>query len=166
MNYIKIFIILLAFIYSSCNKTKEDSDHPLACVYKIKDTTYFNYVVATLTKDSKSIAGHPGPSVNYKKYNPILLDSNYYYESNYRHTSDFAVGAEKTVVLDVKISEYTQLFNSDTMMNHILDKDPFIEYYQYDFPSIRGCKSLAEDTAKLNEWIRNGELGKYLKRLK
>jgi hypothetical protein len=166
MKIILLLAISLAFIYSSCNKRNEESDRPLACVFKIQDTAYFNYVVATLTKDGKSIAGHPGPSSNYKKYSPILLDSSYYYESNYRNTSDFAVGAEKTVVLDVKISEYTQLFNSDTMMNHILDRDPIIEYYQYDYPFIRDCKSLAEDTAKLNEWIRKGELGKYLKRLK
>lgn len=164
----KIFLLLVtfSFLYFSCKKGNEESDHPLACVFKIKDTTYFNYVVATLKKDGKGIAGHPGPSPYYKKYNPVSLDSSYYYESNYRQTSDFAIGAEKTIVLDVKIVEYKQLFNSDTMMNHILDQDPFLQYYQYDHSFIRDCKSLEEDTAKLNEWIKKGELELHLTRLK
>jgi len=164
----KIFFLSVVFFFLcfSCEKWYVKCDRPLACVYKIKDTTYFEYVVAILTKDGSGIAGHPGINPYYKTCTPILLDSSYYYESNYRSTPSFAFGAEKTVVLDVKIEEYTKLFNADTMMNHILDRDPFLEYYQSDYYFIRDCRSLEEDTAKLNEWIRKGELGEHLKRLK
>jgi hypothetical protein len=166
MKIILLLAISLAFIYSSCNKRNDEvSDRPLACVYKIKDTAYFNYVRAFLKKDGQQIAGHSGPNPELK-CTPLRIDSFYYYESEYRQTCGFAVFGEKTIPLDIKYDTTYFVFNTDTMMNHILNRDPFVEYYQYDYSFIMGCKSLAEDTAKLNEWIRKGELGKYLKRLK
>lgn len=164
-NYILLLFGLIFIGWSCKNEDNPDnSSFPLANVYKIKDTSYFNYVKAILKKDGNQIGGHIGPNPEFN-CKPILIDSSYYYESNYRKTCEFALMSEKTIVLDIR-NDSIQAFNTDTMMNHILDREPFIEFYQADYYFIRGCKSLEEDTAKLNEWIRNGELGKHLTRLK
>lgn len=80
--------------------------------------------------------------------------------------SVFAVAGSKTIVLDVELITYTSLFDADTMMSHILDADPFVEYYSVGYYFVKGCHSLAEDTAQLNAWIRNGELEEHLTRIK
>jgi hypothetical protein len=162
-NLIYSLLLLFSLLLSCENNDKGDSDEPNARVYKLRDTIYLNYIRAILNESGTEIIGHGSPN-QYYCY-PILLDSNYYYESNYRGVCTFATFGSSTIVLDVNTDNYCA-FSVDTMMSHILDADPFVEYYNVGYYFIKGCHSLAEDTAQLNTWIRNGELNEHLTRIK
>jgi hypothetical protein len=165
-----ILLMFVVFILCSCEKEKPNigSVFRPSKIYKKKDPSYFNYVTVYLSKDFKMM-GHSG---DYNDCIPILLDSSYYYEPSFSKIGTecyFVTQAEKTAIVDIKIAEY-HYFNIDTMQKHLLSHDLFTEYYEEDEESdtfyITNTTTFAHDTALINSWIRKGELGKYLKRLK
>jgi hypothetical protein len=167
-NLLIISIILLA----SCKKSEERinyDDGTYSIVYRIKDTAYFNYVPVVFDIGRNKIVMYTD-EVPFKYQGscfPVPLDSGYYYESSERQTCGFALGGIRTAVIDIRIVDYELNFNMDTMINHLLCKEVMAEYYYSEFRyGIEGCNNLEEDTALINSWIRKGELGNHLKRLK
>ena len=64
-----------------------------------------------------------------------------------------------------EIYRYNGVFPSDSLKARIIDKNPFVEFYVDDKDSF--CRiPKVEVIDKLNEVIRNGEMEKYLNRLK
>jgi hypothetical protein len=73
----------------------------------------------------------------------------------------------KDTVIEKKVEQWNKYENENSMLSHIISHDLFNEFYiEQDTFFIMSNTSLSEDTALLNSWIRKGELGKYLKRLK
>lgn len=167
------FILLFLTIMFSCDKKKDEgygsNNSVPSRIYKIKDTSYFNYVPVITKSNGTKITSVPDRSTQDIWIGlPIELDSSYYYEPSFRKIGTeryFAYGGESTAILDIKIADYT-VCNSDTMQNHILSRDLFSEYYIQIEPFYNTVSTFAQDTAIINSWINKGELGKHFKRLK
>jgi hypothetical protein len=171
----KKFILILSVmpILLTCEKKDEKyNDDGIGCsfIYKIKDTSYFNYVPVHVKKDLSKILSVPDKKTQEKWIGkPITLDSSYYYEPILRKTGTeryFAYGGLYTAIIDIRIVDYQDNINSDTMLRHIKSHDLFTDFYTELDTLITSVSTFEHDTALLNSWIRKGELGKYLKRLK
>jgi hypothetical protein len=169
-----IYFIIFITLLHSCKSEKPDNyDETVfnrTVIYKIRDTTYFNYFVVKVNDAKTKIVMVPGYAIgSYKVCIPETLINNYYYEPSFRKKGTelyYSFGGTKSAVTDVKVLDYVG-FNSDTMLSHIISFDPFLEYYcELDSFVIMNNTTYAQDTAKLNGWIRKGELGKHLKKLK
>ena len=171
----KLFYLLLCcFMSVSCHKNTDryccDSGMRHTRVYKIKDTSYFQYTTVIMNENHTRITAIPGNTMSKNEAcTPILLDSSYYYEPTVRKTGNecyFVSSGINTAIVDVKFSDYKG-FNQDTMMKHLISYDLFTEMYELvDTGMIMSNTTYAHDTALLNSWIRKGELGKHMKRLK
>jgi hypothetical protein len=169
-----IFVVLIMLILCSCKRDKtdkyEETGFTPVIIYKIRDTSYFNYFVVKANDTKTKIVMTPGYAIgSYKVCIPETLVNQYYYEPSFRKKGTecyFAFGGIHAAVTDVKVNDYVG-FNSDTMLNHIISFDPFLEYYrEVDSFVIMSNTTFDQDTAKLNNWIRKGELGKHLTRIK
>jgi len=63
----------------------------------------------------------------------------------------------------LRYNESNGMFPFDSIKKRIVDKDPFVEFYVDDKDYFY---RMPEPIDKLNEIIRNGEMEKYLHRLK
>jgi hypothetical protein len=165
VKFILLFFILTCFLESCRDKKKDEGDKPPTSVFKLRGD-YINNVVVCLSDDKSRITCFPAPvdPNGNPDIKPLLLDSGYYWDN-------CGVGLN-SAYLSVTKSEWKTMINEhgfpskDSMMKLVLDPDPFLELYSDDNRLLEGKKSFEEDTVKLNSWIRKGELGKYLKRLK
>jgi hypothetical protein len=174
MKKIISFLLFVCILYA-CKKNNDPVRfncclNDIVEIFRIKDTAYFNYVTVVYDQAKNKIAAIPGPSSEFKACTPVKIDSGYYYQVSFTKIGMgcfFGYGYGVTAVTDVKFEDYKELFDDDTMYNHLLSINPYLECYQLENCCyITYNTSLSEDTALLNSWIRKGELGKYLKRLK
>jgi len=136
-----ISIILLIIIAASCNSTttsggqskqeKESftpdfSNGPPVIIYKTK-ADYFNNVPVILSEDKTKVVSFPAPSDLYYKAKlatPFILEKGYLLDNR---------GINKNVAfLDYLYKDYVSFEKTpsvDTIMEHIIDKDPLLEFY-------------------------------------
>ena len=156
-----------------CVKTKYAATAPGLAVYKTKGN-YFNKAFVFM-KSSKIYAymAYYNP-----RYNSIsrfkITGTDTIYSERVRLIDGYVLAAEwsKDMVfldwtmnqfLDYEINHHSAYVPIDTLKAHILDANPFIVLY---CDPHRPKKYELSDTAEINRIIRNGELGKYFKRLK
>jgi len=146
MNLKTVLIQLtVSFIYvsflMSCGIGRCDAIGPVE-VYKTKGE-YSNLITVNLSRDGKKITARPGE--NYvQNQRPIPLANGYLKKR-----------MAGNVFLSITIDEFSNPnnhYSEEDLLNAVLDKDPYTEYY-----SICGC--LVEgDTAEINNIIREGKL--------
>lgn len=122
-----------------------------------------------------SMSGNEISAVNLWTKNKNLwnLDSDTIYDRRLKTVSGYMIGESerptdvylsltyKEIVLkEIAMNNPGHALPDDTLRKYILDKDPYLEFYR--------CITTfeLEDSIKINEIIRNGEIDKYFERLK
>lgn len=155
-------IFLICIIAVSCSLFDDGADvHNEMWVYKTK-ADYSNNVCVQMNAEKTEIYATKGSKGKW----PVSLIDGYQVDKE-------SLGIN-TAYLSITFDEFAQNGNSisiDSMKKIILDKNPFLEYYECDnykdhfyiYPTEGGYYGV--DTAKINEVIRKGELKKYFKRV-
>jgi hypothetical protein len=161
-------ILFFALIFSTgCDKEQKDiysSWYPYAVIYKTKGD-YFNYV-NTWGKDR-------GPStIKFKIENGDTL-----YMGRWRLNDDYVIAVEATpndYYTNITFGELIgykdkspdrTYFPIDSMFKRVIDKDPYLEFW---VPLVNGTFIGLDSSLVpiINDYIENGELEKYFKRVK
>ena len=159
-----IFVIVVILFLTSCSDYKDFEFPPIHIViYKTK-ADYSEYV---------NLWGKPQEHPHDFSSGDLIFDNN---DTIYRYRWELeqgyiAEGSEIwhtdyfTNITIKEIYRYNGVFPSDSLKARIIDKNPFVEFYVDDKDSF--CRiPKVEVIDKLNEVIRNGEMEKYLNRLK
>jgi len=146
MKTITTISIALAFLLSCdwfpINPGPCDASGPVI-VYKTKGD-YHDKVSVQLSKDKNSITCYPGKD-DATRQKPIELENGYLLK---RMCGD--------TFLSISIDDYsnsTQIFSNADLLSLVLDSDPYTEKYEC-------CECTGLDTAKINNLIRENQLGK------
>jgi hypothetical protein len=155
--------LLLTYLGFSC---RDDKDRNCDCdfnyiLYKPKGD--YNSKVAIFMNASKSrIIGYPGYDgrAGDTTCHPLVLLNGYFLDMGCTYGINSAY-------LDVDRKDYLNFqltVTADSFIYYILDKDPFLEYYEskYIFPN----DTLQVDTVSLNKIIRNNEIETFFTKLK
>ncbi len=162
-NKIKLLIPLFVFISLSFSCETGSVDYERIYVYKTK-TDYSDNVCVQLTSDKSKISSYPGPGEGGPWYWPVELAEGYLLNGTRGANSGF---------LSITNEEYNQNYNTspgaDSLYKLLLDKDPFVEFYQFDdtknvFYNESGAYGI--DTAYINHLIKESNLEKYFIRIK
>ena len=153
----KTLILILLLLISSC-ETGKVRDTTI-WIYKMKKD-YSNNVPVELSPDKTKITSTPG-DINTRW--PILLIDSFFLGGSM---------GPNTGYVSLTIKEYNKLKikpGNDTLYKLLIDKDPFIEFYQRNdddgmFHHENGAWGI--DTAFINDLIKNGQLEEYFIRLK
>lgn len=154
--YYKILIFLFLTLTYSCKVSTKDTT---IWIYQMVNN-YSQKVPVELSSDKTRIVSH---SLNISSQWPISLSNGYYLNGSMGLNTGY---------LSLSIEEYNKLEtlpNKDSLYKLLLDKDPFIEFYQLiDDRGIfmNGNGYLGFDTVLLNSIIKNGKLDLYFDRLK
>jgi len=148
MKKIKISftIITLIIILFSCDWINKpgpcDATGPII-VYKTKQD-YSNNITIQLSKDKKDVVCTPGPqdAINQR---PIHLANGYLLK---RMCGD----AVTSVTFDDFINS-THSYTSAEWLSLVIDTDPYLEKYEC-------CECTSQDTAAINNLIRNNQISK------
>lgn len=161
-----LFVLIGIVLVASCSK----DDEPCGCapppsmtdVYKMR-ADYSDYVCVMLSKDKKRISGYPvgADSGGDSSSKPIKVANGYYMGSwaNYGVNSAY---------LNITRKEYQsrgRYLTKDSLMNMILDADPYLEYYK-DEKRVLDANGYDSSAILLNQIILNNELATKLKRVK
>jgi len=179
INLLLILSATLNIILVSCDKDPCCADLPTTDVLKFKDgKDYSNNVFVLLSEDKKGVNVYPDYMTEIKP-----LDN---YKGYYLKLPNYGV---LTGYLSLTIEEYKNVpdtFNKVAIENLIIDKDPYEEYYydednylvfgegedNYWLKKNDECSECYDtiwhvyDTSKFHRLVDNGELGRYLKRVK
>jgi hypothetical protein len=112
-------------------------------VYKTRQD-YSNNITVQLSKDHRRITCTPGQA-DAAQQRPIQLANGYLLK---RMNGD--------AVLSLTYDEFitsTKSYTSAELLSMVIDTDPYLEKYEC-------CKCTGQDTAKINDLIRNNLLGK------
>jgi hypothetical protein len=165
INLMFIILFLSIVLINSCDKNNGNDPLPKLVVYKLR-SDYTNNVCVGISSDKERITCFPSdkdPCGN-PTDKPYKVNRDYYLDAlcNYGVNSAY---------LSVTKTDYQNIWTNltpDSMMNLILDADPYIEFYIDENRILEkictDCFTL--DTIKLNEIILAGELEIKLKRIK
>ncbi len=145
-------------LFCSCEKVKE-KDTTIQ-IYKFESgMDYSNYVPVELTIDKTKITSNPS-EVNSRW--PVKLVSGYYLNGSMGVNSGY---------LSLTVEEYNSydiLPGVDSLFKLLVEKDPYLEYYQRNddgtFRDENGAYGI--DTTFINDLIRQEKLEEYFDRLK
>jgi hypothetical protein len=148
----------VALFATICGSALAQSAQPHVMVYKTKQK-YASLVPVQLSDKKDKIVSYPAPAdlkVNGELATPIMLSKAYYLDRR-------GVNAH-TAFTSFTYGQYAELKNTPSekiLMNHIKDKDPFVELYDCG-------PSTPENSTKdaLNDIIRKDLLAKKCKRVK
>ncbi len=162
-NFIIVFAIF--FLFSCSRQIIEDPPRIHVLIYKT-NADYFDYINIWGTNHD-----HANNISITDRFNFENGDTTYLYrwklEQGYVadyteiwHTDYFTNISFKEML---RYNESNGMFPFDSIKKRIVDKDPFVEFYVDDKDYFY---RMPEPIDKLNEIIRNGEMEKYLHRLK
>jgi hypothetical protein len=138
-----ISLILIAF---SCDWMYRpgpcDASGPIV-VYKTKQD-YSNNITIQLSKDKRKVTCVPGPQDAIHQ-RPIQLANGYFLKQ-------MCGDAVTSVTFDDFIKS-TNSYTSEEWLSFVIDTDPYLEIYEC-------CKCTGQDTAVINNLIRNNQLSK------
>jgi len=179
-----LLLVVSALIVSSCRWFGAASLEPYPiCICKFKgENTLAENIPIGLSGDKSYIACFSAPDNDYQdtitqippRRQQIKLEQDYFI--NYNMAS-----CGHTAYLSLTWFEYSYMNKFDSvqsMMDSIIESDPFIELYYYDdqekifgnlgFISYPGCRQNPDQSAidRINSLIREGKLCNYFKRLK
>lgn len=158
-----ILIISFLFIYSACGES--GYYEPALRIYKLKGD-YIDKVCVGLTDDKTSIRVYPAADSNCgdPTEEPYKVKDNYYLDG----CCNYGVNSAYLTITKEEYQDIWQSLTKDSMMNLILDADPYEEYYiDEDRLLLKSCTDcFILDTVLLNEIISKQELEKYFLRVK
>ena len=155
-------IIILLFGLIGCERLEfGNNDAGPMIIYKTRKD-YSNFLSISLTSDKLKVGSYPGPTDIDDRDKPIELVNNY-------QTSLIWLDY---VYTDIRLDDWRRIWDSIINANnishsqflyeHIIDFDPFVEFY-IDYERIIDYNP---DTIFLNKIIRAKELIKYFERVK
>jgi len=177
-NNLKMILgMLLILSLCQCKKKEEhiNADEPHTSILKFKEgKDYSNNMWVGMDKNAENVALYP--NCNYDSLdirNKVFGKYNDLYKGYYLNL--YQIGAN-TAYLNYTIKEYGNVcesISSSSIDEAVIDKNPFAEYY-YDVNDCLLTSSVISDTlykirldtAKFHRLVDNGELEKYLKRVK
>jgi hypothetical protein len=148
MRKIKIILpfFLLIILVFSCDWIFRpgpcDTSGPLI-VYKTKQD-YSNNITIQLSKDKKKVTCTPGPQ-DAASQRPIQLADGYLLKR--------MCGNAVTSITYEDFIKSTTSYTSAEWLSLVIDTDPYLEKYEC-------CKCTGQDTAVINDLIRNDQLSK------
>ncbi len=179
LKKLSLCIILLIFILSfSCDKIETEADYPGVSIYKTKGD-YFNLVDIGM-KGDEIYRTNSFWNGRYNSYHFIeFKDNDTLYSNRYKLPNNFILDSEADarhdVFLNITHKEHLKIevLNSemgigvavpdDTLRKHIIDKDPYTEFYI----NKTDVKLLyLSDSLEIKELILNGEIDKYFEKVK
>ena len=158
---------IIVLVSISCDNDMCCSE-PGFSIYKTK-ADYFENASVTIFKDS-SYRTMPTYNCNINNPSDLLIIYGNSYFGRVRlvdgYVLDYEAEYNDGIYLKVTLEEYRKIMseNMDSLYSKelILDADPYVEFYgDMGYP-----KYTIEDTVKINEYIRNGELGEYFEKFK
>ena len=154
-----MIIILLGLI--GCERFEIGTKDPGPMIIQKTKQNYNDFLSISLTADKSKVSSYPGPTDIDDKDKPIKLANDY-------QTSLIWLDY---VYTDIRIEDWERILDSIHanniqtsifLYNHIIDFDPFIEFY-VDYERI---VDYLPDTVFLNKIIKQEELLKYFERVK
>lgn len=168
-----LLLIFLAFgLLTNCKKTVDDcGDAELnMIVYKTKGD-YFNFVnvwgdnisaPSTLTlKDTDRIAVVGNDTIYKLRWR---LEDNYVMEIAIHQSDRFTDITFAEIVAYNERQPEQDGYPLHVIFKHVIDRNPFLEFYRDENHVF--FKGDSADISKVNQLIKNGELGTYFKRIK
>ena len=163
----KHFILLLSITIIACSNIRNEIDRdeanfvpsysspPFVIIYKTK-SDYDSLVPVGLNEDKSQIISYPAPSDIRSIYGfptPIRLRDNYLLDQR-------GINAN-SAFLDISYSEYSKYEKSpdtDTLMKHIIDNNPFTEIWNC------GSKySYSDEVKEINNIIKSKKINIFKK---
>ncbi|MFW5873003.1 MAG: hypothetical protein ACOCVN_03355 [bacterium] len=174
-RYLILFLIVL---FVSCNIFETEDQYPGVTLYKTKGD-YFDLVTIGMKGDRiYSIPRYWNPRYNSISKRMEVKDNDTIYTRRCRLINEYILDGEgglQSVFLDMTFKEYLKreianaqkelgvIIPEDTLRKYILDKDPYLEYYQNNI-EVKRLK--LSDSLEIREIILNGEINKYFDKLK
>jgi hypothetical protein len=172
--YLSKLILFLLLLTTQCCVPKDEALPPGITIYKTNGD-YFDLTTVGI-KDNQIFRR---PSYTLSSYKFIFSDQDTIYKYREKLISGYILDCESDerydVFLDLNFKQHMMLEEAcerttlpdDTIRNHILDENPYIEFYR-DNSVPRKFNNLTEDidTAEINQIIREGNLEQFFTRLK
>jgi hypothetical protein len=159
-------IALVIFFLFSCSKQR-DADVPRFHVHIYKtNADYFNYINLWGKDQEHASNVLISNRLKFENNDTIFkwrwkLEQGYVADVTEIWYTDYFTNISFKEML--RYNESNGIFPFDSIETRIIDRDPFIEFYVDDRDSFY---RMPEPIDELNEIIRNGEIEKYLHRLK
>lgn len=177
---ISAFLLLFALMGASCKKDEEDLSYldektpfvvsePGFVIYKTKNDYFYNVPIRPYENTYQT------PELTEKSSQITLYKGNYYFKERYRLIDNYIVSTwigDDFYFTSLSFNEYIQeklspVYNEGApntkVINSIIDKDPFTEFY-YSKESFNGKAEITVDD--LNQLIKEKNLGKYFIKIK
>jgi hypothetical protein len=146
----KILILLILFCVVACGEIGV-VDRTIY-VYRTKND-YSRNVCVELSADKSRVTGFSAPSTRTKE--PLKLANGYLLYGSCGVNSGF---------VSLLMEDYTKPIGADSLYKLLIDKDPFIDFYECANNSL--YTDTGVDTVKINQIIKKNELNKYFRKLK
>ena len=175
--FLKFTIIsLVLLLIHGCNPIETESDYPGVSIYKTKGD-YLNLVTIGM-KGDEIFRTSSFWNARYNSLDKLIIrDNDTIYPYRYKLPEDYILDAgadlQYDVFLDLTFKEYLRreltdgdisvAIPDDTLRKHILEKEPFIEFYQN---RVNSKRLYIEDSLEIKKIILNGEIDKYFEKLK
>lgn len=171
-------ILFLIILIAGCNLIENEEQYSGVSIYKTRGD-YFNLVSIGMKGDEIYYTQSLWNSGNNSLQKMEVRNNDTIYKYRYRLGNGYILageaGLEEDVFLELSFKDYLkrEIKNDemgigvsvpgDTLKKYILDKDPYIEFYQNRTDVKRLYLS---DSLEIERIIKNGELDKYFKQLK
>jgi hypothetical protein len=165
---LRLIILILIFPLSfGCDLIKTEADTPGISIYKTKGD-YFNYITVGMKGDEVFRIYH-----YYSDSKMIVNKNDTIYRFRWQLPNGYILDAEADerydVFLNITCKEqfYREMrgvpFTYDSIRRHIIDKDPYLEYYRFrkDLPVMD-----MDDSLKIRQIVLDGEIDKYFEKVK
>jgi len=157
-----LYIIIALISLLSCNnKSKKDIIAPPHLI-KFKGN-YTKNVIVLLNQNKTNIVGFPSKNDCMGSSSCFIQDVH----NGYVYDAYCCLAGLNSGVLDIKRDKYNDdTVTKDILMTHLLDKDPFVEFWEmkveFVFDSMKGNT----DTTFINKIIDDGKIETYFNRIK
>jgi hypothetical protein len=168
----KMGSIILLIVTISCDPLEYELQYPGVSIYKT-NADYFNNVDIGMHGD-EIYRTESFWNARYNTLSKLRIENNdTVYKGRYKLSGGYILDSEAIlsgdVFLDLTHKQHLirelngEIITHDTIRRHILDADPYIEFYRNRTDVKR---FYIVDTLEINEIIKNGEIDKYFERLK
>jgi hypothetical protein len=173
---LSFYIVLFTLSGTSCELFTNPVQAPGISIYKTNDD-YFDLVSIGMKGDKIFRTS----SFSFTKSKFIITDNDTIYKYRVRLINGYVLDGEaderydvflnltfkQHMILEKKYGHY--VLSPDTLKKHIIDNDPYIEYYREVADPRKFSKSGGVDdidTSEINQIIREGKIEQFFQRLK
>lgn len=176
---ISVFVLLITLTETGCKKEEDLSfldnskefyiGMPGFAIYKTKKDYFFNVPIRPYVDGFQSFV------LNEKSTLITLYKGEYYFTGRYRLIDNYVVSSSDgpdyyftslsfdTCIREKLYDEFNQGTTNPKLINSIIDRDPYLEYYHSD-KSLNGKTGFT--ILELNQLIKDKNIEQYFKKLK